>query len=318
LNTLPYLIGHNAHQYEVLRGWGNLDPELYPVADCHEMVIDKAGRIFLLTNEIRNNILIYNNKGKLVGSWGTTYPGAHGLSIAEENDTEFLLITDIVRHQVIKTRLDGTELLILDYPKEIDAYQSAEQFNPTETAVAANGDIYVTDGYGLQFVIQYNNKGGYIRHWGGFGDANDKFDCVHGIAIDNRDVANPTLVITSRNQNAFKRFTLNGRYVETISLPGSFVCRPVIKGKFLYAAVFRSGSNTNFGSGYIIILDEHDKVVSAPGGSAPEYVNNMLQPQYQSNYAFIHPHDVCIDNDDNIIVCQWKSNKTYPIKLKKV
>ena len=121
MNTLPYLIGHNAHQYEVLRGWGNLDPELYPVADCHEMVIDKAGRIFLLTNEIRNNILIYNNKGKLVGSWGTTYPGAHGLSIAEENDTEFLLITDIVRHQVIKTRLDGTELLILDYPKEIGA-----------------------------------------------------------------------------------------------------------------------------------------------------------------------------------------------------
>jgi peptidylamidoglycolate lyase len=318
LNQVPQLIGHNTHQYEVLQGWGNLDPEVYPVADCHEMAIDKAGRIFLLTNEAKNNILIYNNSGKLVGSWGNTYPGAHGLSIAEENGSQFLLITDIVRHQVIKTTLDGKELFILDYPKEIAAYQLAEQFSPTETAVAPNGDIYVTDGYGLQFVIQYNNQGEYISHWGGFGNADDKFDCAHGIAVDDRDAENPTLLITSRNHNAFKRFALDGKYLETISLPDSFVCRPVIKGRFLYTAVFRSGSNTNLGSGYIIILDEQNKVVSTPGGSAPEYVNGLLQPQHQSSNVFIHPHDVCVDNDDNIIVCQWKSNKTYPIKLKKL
>lgn len=301
-----------------MQSWGDLDPTTYPVADCHEMVIDKAGRIFLLTNETKNNILIYNNDGELVNSWGTTYPGAHGLSIAGENGSQFLLITDIVRHQIIKTTLEGTEFLIFDYPKEITAYQSAEQFNPTETAVAPNGDIYVTDGYGLQFVIQYNSQGKYIRHWGGHGNADDQFDCVHGIAIDNRDTANSTLLITSRNHNAFKRFTLDGQYLETISLPGSFVCRPVIKGKFLYAAVFRSGSNINFGSGYIIILDEHNKVVSAPGGSAPEYVNGLLHTQHQSSNVFIHPHDVCVDSEDNIIVCQWKSNKTYPIKLKKL
>ncbi|MEJ7829138.1 MAG: 6-bladed beta-propeller, partial [Segetibacter sp.] len=127
-----------------------------------------------------------------------------------------------------------------------------------------------------------------------------------------------TLLITSRNHNAFKRFTLDGKYIETISLPGSFVCRPVIKGKFIYAAVFRSETNMNFGSGYITILDENNRVISTPGGTEPHYVDNKLQPQTQQSKVFIHPHDVCIDDDENVYVCQWKADKTYPIKLERV
>ncbi len=318
INKSPYLIGHNSHQYEVVEGWGDLNVNTYPVADCHEMVIDKKGRIFLLTNETRNNILIYNNSGKLKGSWGNTYPGGHGLSLSEENGEEFLFLTDIIRHQVIKTTLDGREIMTIDYPAEIGVYQSAEQFNPTETAIAPNGDIYVTDGYGEQLVIRYNSKGRYLQHWGGKGNAEGQFDCVHGIAIDNRDGNNLSLIITSRNHNAFKRFTLDGNYIETILLPGSFVCRPVIKDDFIYAAVFRSGTNMNFGSGYVTVLNKKNEVVSSPGGSSPVYVNGFLQPQFQDTPIFIHPHDVCIDKDDNLIVCQWKSNQTYPIKLKRI
>ena len=312
------MTGHHAHRYEVIKEWGTLDPQKHPVADCHEMVLDKTGRLFMLTNETKNNILIYNKEGECIGSWGHDYPGGHGLSITEENGKEFLFITDIVRHQVIKTTLVGEVVMVLDYPIEIEAYQTAEQFNPTETAIAPNGDIYVTDGYGLQFVIQYNKHGQYLRHLGGFGDANEQFNCVHGIAIDYRKPGEPTLIITSRNHNAFKRFTLDGNYLSTISLPGSFVCRPVIKGQYLYAAVFRSGSNVNFGSGYITILDQNDRVVSSPGASEPIYSNGILQDQHQEDAIFIHPHDVCIDEDENIIVCQWKAEQTYPIKLKKI
>lgn len=311
------IIGHGCHEYRVINDWGNLNPAKFPVDDCHEMVRDKNNRLFLLTNETRNNILIYNENGDVMGNWGNSYPGAHGLSISDHDEEEFLLITDIVIHQVIKTTLNGKELMVIDYPKEISQYTSSELFNPTETAIAANGDIYVVDGYGLQFVIQYNSEGKYIRHWGGFGQKDWEFDCVHGIAVDNR-TSPVTLLITSRNQNCFKRFTMDGNYIDTINLPGSFVCRPVIKGDFLYAAVFRSGSNLNFGSGYILILDNEDKVVSAPGASAPMYINGELKIQHQESKDFMHPHDVSIDDKGNIIVCQWKSNKSYPIKLEKI
>lgn len=307
------VIGHNAYRYRVVKEWGNSQAVQYPVKDCHEMVKDKNDRIFLLTNETKNNILIYNKDGKITGSWGNNFPGGHGLSIADENGEEFLFITDCERHEVIKTTLDGKELMVLSYPKEIKEYTSADQYKPTETAIAPNGDLYVTDGYGLQFVIQYNYKGEYIRHWGG----RDGFDCAHGIAIDDRGVE-ATLLVTSRNHNSFKRFTMSGEYINTIHLPGSFVCRPVVHNKNVYAAVFRSENNQLFGSGYITVLDENDHVVSTPGGTGPLYIDQQLQAQKKQGDVFIHPHDVCVDDDENMYVAQWNSNRTYPIKLERI
>ena len=35
-------------------------PTRYPVKDCHEMVQDSMGRIILLTNETKNNVIIYD------------------------------------------------------------------------------------------------------------------------------------------------------------------------------------------------------------------------------------------------------------------
>jgi hypothetical protein len=39
---------------------------------------------------------------------------------------------------------------------------------------------------------------------------------------------------------------------------------------------------------------------------------------YQSLKVFHHPHDVCVDDDENLYVAQWNSGKTYPIKLYRV
>ncbi len=70
--------------------------------------------------------------------------------------------------------------------------------------------------------------------------------------------------------------------------------------------------------GCATIMDKNDKVVSNPGGTAPEYKDGELQLMVQSQPIFMHCHDVCIDEDKNIYVCQWNANKTYPIKLERV
>lgn len=79
------------------------------------------------------------------------------------------------------------------------------------------------------------------------------------------------MIITDRNRCCFKRFSIDGKYLETISLPGANVCRPVIKGDYLYAAVLTSGSTGNAETGFVIILDKDNKLISAPGGSTPAY-----------------------------------------------
>jgi peptidylamidoglycolate lyase len=122
-------------------------------------------------------------------------------------------------------------------------------------------------------------------------------------------------LVTDRTRNCFKRFDTNGKLLDIIKLPGACVCRPVIQGDYLYAAVLRSPTLNDGGSGFVTILDKKNKVVSNIGGTKPEYVNGVLQPMTQAEKIFANPHDVCVDKDENIYVAQWASGKVYPYKL---
>lgn len=317
-HALPDIIfGHGSKRYKLNEQWSKADVSRNPVNDCHEMVQDKKGRIILLTNEIKNNVLIYDKSGKLMDSWGTEYPGAHGLTIFNEGGEDVLFICDNNRHQVIKTTMTGRVLMTLDYPKETGAYSKADEYVPTETAIASNGDIYVVDGYGKDFVIQYDSSGKYIRHFGGRGDEAKHLRNAHGICVDERN-GKPELIVTSREQNAFKRYSMQGEYLGTIDMPGAWVCRPVIKGDYLYAAVLQSSNKLWQQSGFITILNKENKVVSNIAGSEPMFTNGVLQEMYQTIKAFSYPHDVCIDDDECMYLAQWNSGKVYPYKLEPV
>jgi peptidylamidoglycolate lyase len=206
----------------------------------------------------------------------------------------------------------------LDYPKETGQYTSADEYIPTETAIAPNGDIYVADGYGKDFIIRYDAKGRYISHFGGRGTEDKHLLNAHGVCLDTRNAKQPVLIVTSRQQNAFKRYTLDGSYIDTISLPGAWVCRPVIRGVFLYAAVLQSNAQLWKQSGFVTILDKNNKVVSNLAGSEPIYTNGTPDEMYQTIKCFQYPHDVCIDDEENLYIAQWNSGKVYPFKLEPV
>jgi sugar lactone lactonase YvrE len=309
--------GHNGMTYTLNTKWGALNPEKTPVNDCHEMVQDSKGRILLLTNETKNNVIIYNKSGSYIDSWGTDFPGAHGLTIQNAGKEDFLFITDTSKHQVYKTTIDGKILFTIDAPADIQAYQKKEAFVPTETAVLENGEFYIADGYGAQHILHYDEKGVLKNSFGGKGDGDEFLDNAHGICIDYRK-SKPTLIITDRTRNAFKRFTLDGKLMEIIHLPGACVCRPVIKGDYLYAAVLRSPSLSEADSGFVTILNKENKVVSNIGGSEPVYVNGILNPLSQAEKIFRNPHDVCVDDEGSIYVAQWASGKVYPYKFTRV
>jgi peptidylamidoglycolate lyase len=276
-NSKAPVYGHNEMTYTLNTQWGALNPEKTPVNDCHEMVQDAKGRILLLTNETKNNVIIYNKSGSYIESWGTDFPGAHGLTIQNTGKEDFLFITDTAKHQVYKTTIDGKILLTIDAPADIPVYQKKEAFVPTETAVLENGEFYIADGYGAQHILHYDEKGVLKNSFGGKGEGDQFLDNAHGICIDYRKTT-PTLIITDRTRNAFKRFSLDGKLMEIIHLPGACVCRPVIKGDYLYAAVLRSPSLSEADSGFVTILNKENKVVSNLGGSEPKYENGKLNP----------------------------------------
>jgi len=311
------MYGHNEMKFKLNTKWGALNSTKTPVNDCHEMIEDSKGRLILLTNEIKNNIIIYNKSGRLLTTWGTEFPGAHGLTLQANGNEDFLFITDTNRHQVYKTTLDGKIVLTINAPMDIPDYQTKNTFVPTETAVLPNGDFYIADGYGAQHILHYDEYGNLKNSFGGRGIGNEYLDNAHGICIDTRK-GTPTLLITDRTRTAFKRFSLEGKLLEVIHLPGACVCRPVIKGDYLYSAVLRSPNLNSVNSGFITILSKDNQVVSNLGGTAPKYVNDQLQPMGQSEKILMHPHDVCIDDEGSIYVSQWASGKSYPYKFSRV
>jgi peptidylamidoglycolate lyase len=310
------IYGQNEKRYKLVKDWVKAGPATLPVNDCHEMVQDAKGRIALLTNETKNNVIFFDKNGKLLETWGHDFPGAHGLTIWGDKE-QFLFVTDTEKNEFYKTTIAGKILQTWKYPVETGKYADPKKFVPTETTITKDGEIYVADGYGSQYITHYDAQGKIKNIFGGRGNEEKNLDNAHGITIDYRTMPE-TLIITDRTRCCFKRFSMKGDYIETISLPGACVCRPVIRGNYLYAAVLRSPNLDNVDSGFVIILNKENKVVSVLCGSEAIYENGKPKPFYQTDKLFKHPHDVMVDDEENLYVCQWSSGKVYPYKFEPV
>ena len=333
------VIGHGAHRYRVVKDWvAPGQGRHHPILNCHEMVQVRDGRLFMIGDHWDNQMLIFKTDGTILDSWGSVWPGGHGLTLANENGEEFLFVTDSglwksgsggyrQTGRVAKIDLSGREIFSISHPMSVGAYEPGMFFNPTETAIAPNGDIYVVDGYGSNFVLRYDARGRFISRFGGKDGvpAEQRLNNAHGIAIDLRQGAGKaTVIVTSRADHCFRRFTLEGQYLDSIPVNGCKVCRPVIAGQYLYAGVCWSTDPVasklpGNPSGFTVILDAAGKVISAPGGSEPKFDDKgEMAPLTRAEPVFDHGHDVCVLEGGDLIVCQWNALQTYPIKLEKV
>src|SRR5882762_3079622 len=206
---LPVL-GTGDHTYECIHDWGEL-PAGIKYGNKHGVVEDSQGRIYVhhtvhATSEIPDSMVVFDDKGKFIKSWGKEFKGgAHGLHIQKEGSTEFLYLCDTKRGVVVKATLNGEEVFSIGYPDVSEAYKPGAdgkkpKYSPTNLAIAPNGDLYVGDGYGSSYINQYNNKGEYIRTFGGKGKEPGKVDCPHGIAVDMRS-GKPVLTVADRANN---------------------------------------------------------------------------------------------------------------------
>jgi hypothetical protein len=303
----PVVLGQGTARYQVVPGWGDLKNAQITLQHCHAMRQDAQGRLVMINTGPTNNVIIYHPDGTLAATWGSTYPGVHGLAIVAEAGGEVLWLTDHDRHEVIKTTLDGRELLVIPWPQGVPGYTSREDYKPTDIEFADDGSFYVCDGYGLGMILHYRGDGTLLRAFGGKGNEAHQLNTPHGCAIDRRDPRRPLLLVASRGHQAIKRYSLTGDYVDTIPLPGAAVCDVLVHGERLYLP------NLN---GYLTILDRQNRVLANLGGEAPVYdTGGALQPMKRSGKAFIHPHNLFVDAAGSIYVVQWNSQGMHPLRL---
>lgn len=312
------LLGQGDFRYRVVPGWGVLGAGT-PVKDCHGLARDRAGHIILLTNHTANNVIVYDRQGRLVQKWGTTFPGAHGLSLVTEGDREVLFITDLATHRVSKTTLDGALLDEWRWPESSGKYEKEEQYRPSWTLHLPNGEFYVLDGYGRDYILHYGAHGKFRRIFGGAEGGITHWG-PHGGMIDERPGAEPSLLIAMSDQQYLLRLGLDGRKLAQIDLPGGNPRQIRRHGRNFF--VTHLGDNwpkDRASRGFVSILDADLRVVANLAGTPPAYAaDGRLQPMRHQEDVFIHPHDLLVDDDGSLYVAQFASNQTYPIKLERV
>ena len=167
------IMGSGAYTYEATHDWGVLPPQI-KYGNTHGVVEDSQGHIYVhhtvhATSESADTVVVFDRTGKFVRSWGKDYRGvAHGLWIRKEGRDEFLYLTvnaagaklsprPELQAVLVKTTLAGEIVWKIDAPPDFEGYKPGQDgavrpYNPTNVAIAPNGDIYVADGYGSYFV----------------------------------------------------------------------------------------------------------------------------------------------------------------------
>lgn len=296
----PPILGTGEHQYECIHDWGELPPG-HVYGNTHGVAVDSQGLVYIKHTvgagaKIPDAMVVFDADGKFVRSWGKEYKGgAHGLHLSREGNEEFFYLCDFKRHLFAKHAHDGTEIWRKWAPENCDGYSAPDDFCPTNTAVAPNGDFYIADGYGRSFIHQYDRNANYIRSFAGKGKEPGKTDCPHGIMVDLRG-DKPSLVVADRANHRLQYFTLDGQHQSFVTDAMSAPCHFHTYGDLMVIPDLDSR---------VLLVDKDNNLV-AELGRGPGYKG--LRDKPRENFVpgqFVAPHSAYFDHEGNIFVVEW-------------
>jgi len=237
-------------QYDLVEGWGEL-PDGWRWGQVAGVATDSEDNVHVFTRT-EHPYMVFDKAGKLIDHWGEGIFGmAHGVCVTPDNSTYFI---DQGGHIVMKFSRQGRHQLTLGnrdkpsdtgYSPEIRepdasdpsipggepgsrtealsmingvAHAGAPFNQPTDLAVDAAGNIYVSDGYRNCRVHKFGPDGALIKSWGEPGNAKELrgtkekpgyFHTPHGISVFEHKV-----FVSDRENNRIQIFTLDGDFLD--------------------------------------------------------------------------------------------------------
>ena len=303
--------GEGKASYTLDENWGKLPAGMNYGFGC-AVVVDGKDRIWVTSRSTDACVAIFDAAGKLLETWAKDIEDkigydpqqykatAHGLYWSKEGDQEFLYWTENVAGgkgkprlgaRVYKTDLNGKILYqIGNVDKESETSQRFNFTNPTDVAVAANGDIYIVDGYGSQLVHRFDKNFKLIKTIGGPGKEHGKFNVCHGVWVSTLK-KEPEVYIADRANDRLEVYSPDLTYKRTVPGVRKPCCFYQHDGK-LYVPELDAR---------VTILDADDKVVAHLGdGSKVKGDERARTPG-----VFATPHALTLDSQGNLYVIEW-------------
>ena len=189
--------------YRVERDWAKV-PDGVTQGFVSQVAVDSVGQVYLLQRG-GPPVLVFAPDGRYLHSLaeGLVLDG-HAIAI---DAADRIFLTDRDAHQILVLATDGRELARLG---ERHRPRFGLPFNhPTDVAVAADGEIYVSDGYGNAAVHRFSADLRHLQTWGTPGDGPGAFSTPHAIWVDSRD----RVLVADRENDRLQVFDRDGRHL---------------------------------------------------------------------------------------------------------
>jgi len=294
----PVRMGAGLMTFDTVPGWGLRPDGQSAIGSTHgSVVIDKEGNIY---TSAKAGVFVFSPEGSVIQSYlGKDYSNIHDMEIREENGEEFIYGARNADAEGIKFNAHTGEIVLrLKLPEE--AGLGMIKFSPTAITVAANGDIYLSNGYASNHIFKYDSNGKYMMHFGEKGNGLKQFNTAHGMTLDTRYLPN-RLLICDRNHQPKGRllhYTLEGEFIEEVITGLGMPTAVAIQGDFVSVPDLH---------GRLVILNKNNTIIAVLGNNPdPAKGRNFNIPQNEwIEGIFSGTHGSFWDKEGNLYVQDW-------------
>jgi DNA-binding beta-propeller fold protein YncE len=160
----------------------------------------------------------FTTEGQPIRQWGDAdlFTGeAHSVHFGPDGS---VWATDSVDHTVRKFSPTGQLLLTLGKHKVAGDNSAQDAFNrPNAVGFGPRGQVFVSDGYANQRVVEFTPEGKFVRIFGGKkGKGDGEMAMVHGVSID----AQGRVYATDSDNQRVVVFDAQGTFLKNVAIPG--------------------------------------------------------------------------------------------------
>jgi DNA-binding beta-propeller fold protein YncE len=300
------LVGESTLTFEVVPEWEQL-PSGWTHGDVAGVAIDSQDRVYVF-NRSDHPVIVYDREGRFLRSWGEgVFTRPHGITIHDD----VVFCADDTDHTVRALTLEG-ELLwtlgTLNTPSDTgyspegranlrSIQRGAGPFNrPTRLAVAPNGDLYVSDGYGNARIHHFSADGRLVRSWGEPGTEPGQFNLPHSVWVH----SDGRVFVCDRENDRVQIFSPEGELLTIwtdLTRPGDLWIDHL--GNVFVGEMAWNTDETHLDgrpfaesrSAQMSVRDLDGKLITRWGGSDPCAAG-----------SFASPHGLCLDSRGDLYV----------------
>ena len=200
-------VGSNGYRYELVPVWPNM-PRYWSFGMASNGAVNSKDEVHVFSRG-EHPVTVWSTDGDFITSWGEgAFEMPHGIYIAP-NDNVWLI--DAQDHIATLHKPDGEIIKTLGVKGVSKASFHGKPFNmPTGLAIAPNGELFMSDGYGGHRVHRFSADGELMLSWGKEGTGSGEFVNLHNIAVDGQS----RVYICDRENNRVQRFGADGAFLD--------------------------------------------------------------------------------------------------------